>query len=290
MSRVADWFRLVRFSHSVFALPFALISALLASRGLPAWSTLGWILVCCVAARTAAMGFNRLVDRKLDALNPRTRTRELPAGKLTPLAVGLLVLLSAAGFVYGAVRLGPLCGLLAPAVLGVLLGYSYAKRFTALAHVWLGLALGLAPLGAWLAVRGNLEGELWAPLALSLAVTTWVAGFDILYACQDCAVDRAHGLHSIPARLGIPRALHVSSALHVVSFALLAAFAAASHLWWGTAVALGVAALILGWQHRIVKPNDLSRLDLAFFTLNGWLGFVLLAGVGADLYRERLAA
>ncbi|TAJ21587.1 MAG: 4-hydroxybenzoate octaprenyltransferase, partial [Planctomycetota bacterium] len=237
-----------------------------------------------VAARTAAMGFNRLVDRHIDARNPRTRARELPAGKLSPLAVGALVAASSALFVFGAYRLGPLCAWLAPLVLAVLLGYSYAKRFTALAHVWLGLALGLAPLGAWLAVRGRFDGGIAAPLLLSAAVVAWVAGFDVLYACQDQAFDREAGLHSIPARLGIARALRVSEALHVAAFALLAAFAVRGGLSYGTAVALALAALLLVWQHRLVRPDDLSRLDLAFFTLNGWIGFVLLAGVGADLF------
>jgi 4-hydroxybenzoate polyprenyltransferase len=284
MSRAADWFRLVRFSHSVFALPFALISALLAARGLPPWSTLGWILSCCVAARTAAMGFNRLVDRGIDARNPRTAARELPAGRLAPAAVALLVVLCSVLFVAAAWRLGPLCGWLAPLVLAVLLGYSYAKRFTALAHLWLGLALGLAPLGAWLAVRGSLEGGLAAPLLLSAAVIAWVAGFDVLYACQDCEFDRRAGLHSIPARLGIARALRVSELLHVLAFALLAAFAVRGGLSYGTALALALAGALLYWQHRLVRPDDLSRLDLAFFTLNGWVGFVLLIGVSADLW------
>jgi 4-hydroxybenzoate polyprenyltransferase len=284
MSRAADWFRLVRFSHSVFALPFALISALLAARGLPPWSTLGWILSCCVAARTAAMGFNRLVDRGIDARNPRTAARELPAGRLAPAAVALLVVLCSVLFVAAAWRLGPLCGWLAPLVLAVLLGYSYAKRFTALAHLWLGLALGLAPLGAWLAVRGSLEGGLAAPLLLSAAVIAWVAGFDVLYACQDCEFDRRAGLHSIPARLGIARALRVSELLHVLAFALLAAFAVRGGLSYGTALALALAGALLYWQHRLVRPDDLSRLDLAFFMLNGWVGFVLLLGVSADLW------
>ncbi|MBM3976545.1 MAG: 4-hydroxybenzoate octaprenyltransferase [Planctomycetes bacterium] len=290
MSRAADWFRLVRFSHSVFALPFALISALLAARGLPPWSTLGWILLCCVAARTAAMGFNRLVDRGIDARNPRTAARELPAGRLAPAAVAALVVLCSALFIAAAWRLGPLCGWLAPLVLAVLLGYSYAKRFTALAHLWLGLALGLAPLGAWLAVRGSLEGGLAAPLLLSAAVIAWVAGFDVLYACQDCEFDRRAGLHSIPARLGIARALRVSELLHVLAFALLAAFAVRGGLSYGTAFALALAGALLYWQHRLVRPDDLSRLDLAFFTLNGWVGFVLLLGVSTDLWLRGGAA
>jgi 4-hydroxybenzoate polyprenyltransferase len=208
----------------------------------------------------------------------------LPAGKLSPLAVSLLIAASSALFLFSAYRLGPLCAWLAPLVLAVLLGYSYAKRFTALAHVWLGLALGLAPLGAWLAVRGRFDGGIAAPILLSAGVAAWVAGFDVLYACQDSGFDRAAGLHSIPARIGVARALRVSQALHVAAFALLTAFALRGGLSYGTAIALVIAAVLLVWQHRLVRPDDLSRLDLAFFTLNGWIGFVLLAGVGADLF------
>ena len=203
MAALADYFRLVKFSHSVFALPFALQSAWLASRGVPEPRVLLLVVVCTVAARTAAMGFNRLVDAELDGQNPRTAGRELPRGVLQRGPVALLVLVASAVFVAGAFLLGPLCGWLSPLVLACLLGYSFTKRFTWLAHGVLGLCLGLAPLGAWLAVRGSLEGDLGPPVLLALAVLTWVAGFDLIYACQDADFDARRGLHSVPARFGV---------------------------------------------------------------------------------------
>lgn len=282
-SGVGTWLSLVKFSHSVFALPFALASAWLAAGGVPAGRVLGWIVVCAVAARTAAMAFNRLVDRRLDAANPRTAGRELPAGKLHPAAVATLVVASAAVFVAGAFALNPLCGLLSFPVLAVLLGYSLVKRWSWLAHGVLGLSLGLAPLGAWVAVRGDLEGDLVPPLLLAAAVLAWVAGFDLIYACQDAEHDRGAGLHSVPARFGIARALLASSALHVITVALLAAFGLRAELGLAYWVVLGIAAVLLAWQHRIVAPDDFSRVDMAFFTLNGWVGVALFAGLAVDL-------
>ena len=282
-SALAPWFSLVKFGHSVFALPFALMSAWLAEGGIPGAATLFWIVVCAVAARTAAMGFNRLVDRRIDAANPRTAMRELPAGELPPRAVGLLVVGSGAVFVGGAFALNALCGALSLPVLVVLLGYSYVKRFSWLAHAVLGLALGLAPLGAWVAVRGDLHGDLSPPLLLAAAVLSWVAGFDLIYSCQDREFDVRHHLHSIPARFGPAAALWVSAALHVATVALLFAFAWRGDLGWVFGVALGVAALLLVWQHAIVSPSDLSRVDMAFFTLNGWVGIALFVGAAVDL-------
>lgn len=280
---VASWFSLVKFSHSVFALPFALLSAWVAGRGIPELRVLAWVVVCAVAARTAAMGFNRLVDRDLDRANPRTAMREIPAGVLRPGAVGVLVGVSAAVFVAAAFALNPLCGLLSLPVLGVLLGYSWVKRFSWLAHVVLGVALALAPLGAWVAVRGDLLGDLSPPLLLAGAVVCWVAGFDVIYSCQDHGFDREHRLHSIPARFGIVNALRISSALHVITVALLVAFAWRAELRWVFSISLGLAAILLVWQHRIVKPDDLSRVSVAFFTLNGWVGVALFLGAAADL-------
>ena len=281
---VADWLRLVRFSHSVFALPFALAAAWLASGGAPPARVLLWIVFCAVAARTAAMAFNRLVDRRLDAENPRTRERELVRGVISPRAVLALVVFSSAAFVAGAYALNPLCGRLAFPVLAVLLGYSLTKRVSWLAHAVLGLALALAPLGAWLAVRGSFEGDLAPPLLLAAAVLLWVLGFDLIYACQDAEHDRAVGLHSIPARFGLRGALGASSAAHVATVLLLAAFGLRAELgaaWWAV---LAVAAVLLVWQHRIVAPDDLSRVDVAFFTLNGWVGVALFLGLALDLY------
>lgn len=283
MKRARDYLSLVKFSHSIFALPFALQGAWLASDGFPSWADLVWIVVCAVAARTAAMAFNRLVDRELDAANPRTQGRELPAGVVSPRGAAALVALSSAVFLAAAAALNTLCLALAPGVLLVLLGYSYCKRFSVAAHFVLGLALALAPLGAWLAVRGSFEGDLAAVLWLAAGVLTWVAGFDLIYASQDAAHDSARGLHSIPARLGIARALRLSSALHVASvlcFALQGHLAGLGLPYW---IALAVAAALLLWEHAIVSAEDLSRVNMAFFTLNGWVGVGLFLGVAVDL-------
>jgi len=277
------WLALVKFEHSLFALPFALVSAWLAARGLPEPRVLALVCLCAVAARTSAMAFNRWLDRELDAANPRTRARELPRGVIAPRAA--LTLAGGAGlvFVAGAWALNPLCGWLALPVLAVLLGYSATKRFTVAAHFVLGLALALAPLGAWVAVRGSLAGDLGPPLALALAVLTWVAGFDLIYACQDAGFDRARGLRSIPARYGLASALRLSALLHAVTLAALVVFARRAGLGWIFGVTLaGVAGLLL-WQHALVSPRDLSRVDVAFFTLNGWVSVGVFGGVVLDL-------
>ena len=282
--RLRDTFGLVAFSHSIFALPFALIAAWVATGGAPSVRVTGLVVVCAVAARTAAMAFNRLVDRRIDAANPRTAQRELPRGALSVRYVTLLVLGSSALFVAAAFALNPLAGGLSPLVLAVVLGYSLTKRFTSLAHLVLGLALALAPLGAWIAVEGDFDGDLWIPLALAAGVLTWVAGFDLIYASQDADFDAAAGLHSIPARFGVARALQVSSALHVLTAGCLAAFGLRAGLGIGYGAALALACLLLVWQHRLVAPDDLSRADRAFFTLNGWVGILLFSGVLVDLH------
>jgi 4-hydroxybenzoate polyprenyltransferase len=283
IAALRPWFALVRFSHSLFALPFALASAWLAAGGRPETRVLVLVVGCAVAARTAAMAFNRWLDRDVDAANPRTRARELPRGALSAHAALALAVAAALVFLAGAWALNPLCLRLAPAVLVILFGYSATKRFSAGSHFVLGLALALAPLGAWLAVRGSLAGDLAPPLLLALAVLTWVAGFDLIYACQDEGFDRAHGLHSIPARFGARAALRLSSALHVVTLATLVLFAWRARLGWGFDAALVVAAVLLAWQHRLVSPDDLSRVDLAFFTLNGWVSVGLFLGTVLDL-------
>jgi 4-hydroxybenzoate polyprenyltransferase len=280
---VRDYLGLVRFSHTIFALPFALQGAWLAARGRPAWGTLALIVVACVAARTAAMAFNRLVDARLDADNPRTSGRELPAGRLSPRAVAVLVAVSCATFVALAFALNPLCGKLSFCVLAILLAYSFAKRVTWLCHALLGLSLGLAPLGAWLAVRGELDQDVWVALILAAAVLTWVAGFDLIYACQDADHDARVGLHSIPARFGIAKALGLSSALHALTVALLALLAREAELGWIFVLALVACALLLAWEHRLVSPGDLSRVNAAFFTVNGWVAVALFAGCALDL-------
>ncbi len=264
---------MIKFQHTIFALPFALIA--LVSAPAEGWPPLRvWLLVllAMVAARTAAMAFNRLVDHRLDALNPRTADRSLPGGRLSRRFVWLVTLVASTLFVLAAGLLNSLCLLLALPTLGVLLGYSLTKRFTAAAHLWLGAALGIAPIGAWIAVSGRLD---LAPVVLGVSVMLWVAGFDIIYSLQDEAFDRSTGLHSIPATLGALRALNLARILHILSLAGFAAFAVLSGggtLRWSAVVA---AAAMLGWQHTLVTPDDLSRVNAAFFTANGILAVAM---------------
>jgi 4-hydroxybenzoate polyprenyltransferase len=284
IGRTAAYGRMIRFSHSVFALPFALASAALAARssGISAGQIV-WIVVAMVAARSAAMGFNRLVDRAMDARNPRTAARELPAGLLTAREVSLFVAASAAVFVLAAAMLNPLCLGLSPVALAIVLGYSYTKRFTALSHVVLGLSLAVAPVGAWLALTGRFHP---VPLALAGAVLLWVAGFDTMYACQDVDFDRAAGLHSIPARLGVPRALSIARAMHAGAVVLLAA------LFWLTPLhpvylaGVGAVAAILAWEHTLVRADDLSRVMQAF-NMNGWVSLGYFAFTAAAVWLAR---
>jgi 4-hydroxybenzoate polyprenyltransferase len=286
MKRVLDLLSLVKFSHSIFALPFALQGAWLAARGVPPLEKLAWIVLCAVAARTAAMAFNRLVDRRFDAANPRTAARELPAGKLSVASVASLVVLATGIFVAAAFQLGRLCGWLSFPVIALLLAYSFVKRWSFLAHAVLGLALALAPLGAWLGVRGDLRGDVVPVLVLAFAVWSWVAGFDLIYACQDVDFDRRTGLHSVPARFGIGHTLRLSTALHVLTVGALIFVALRADLSWVFGASVVLAAILLAWEHRIVRSNDLSRVDLAFFTLNGWVGVGLFLGMAIDLARQ----
>lgn len=280
LSRVTSYGRMIKFSHSVFALPFALSSAALAARGvgLRAGQVL-WVLVAMLGARSAAMGFNRLADHALDARNPRTAGRELPRGALSRAEVWVFVTASSAALVVAAAMLNPLCLVLSPVALAIVFGYSYTKRFTALSHLFLGLALSVAPVGAWIAIRGGLEPT---PLVLALAVLTWVAGFDIIYACQDAEFDRREGLRSIPARLGVRGALVVSRLLHAGTVVLLASLYRLTPLHPVYLAGVGAVALLLAYEHSLVRHDDLSRVDAAFFTINGWisvlyLGFVVTA-------------
>lgn len=279
----------IKFSHTVFALPFALLSASLASVRSGGWRTLDLvgILLCMVFARTAAMGFNRWADRRLDAANPRTAVRAIPAGLLSPAAVLAITAASGALFVLSTALFIPSSGNWLPLylslpVLAFLLGYSYAKRWTALAHVWLGLALATSPVAAWIAIRGDVA---WPPVLLAAAVALWVAGFDVIYACQDVDVDRKLGLRSIPARLGIGNAMNVARACHAAMLAALVVFGLATpefglFYWIGVA---GVAAL-LGYEHWLVRGRDLSRVNLAFLNVNGAISVGLLLATLADLY------
>jgi 4-hydroxybenzoate polyprenyltransferase len=277
---------MIRFEHTIFALPFALLGMMLAARGWPGARTVFWIVVAMVGARSAAMAWNRLADRTLDAANPRTRTRALPAGAISPAFVGAFVAVSLALLVVAAWQLNPLCLALSPLAIAILLGYSYAKRFTWASHLLLGLALAGAPLGAWIAVAGGVEPT---PFLLAGAVLAWVAGFDILYALQDEAHDRSAGLFSIPARFGAKTALALSIALHLVTIALLALLPRVYAPGLGAAYWIGVAgcAALLCWQHWIVRPGDLSRLNAAFFTANGVLALWLFAATALDLLLAR---
>ena len=273
--------RMVKFEHTLFALPFALAAAAIAARGhgLSVARLLG-IVVAMAGARTAAMGFNRIVDRHFDAKNPRTARREIPTGAISLRAAWALTLAAAAVFVLAAAALGPLCLALSPIALLLLFGYSYTKRFTALCHLFLGLAIASGPAGAWIAVRGDFG---WAPGLLMLAVGCWIAGFDVLYALSDRDFDRATGLHSIPARLGIPGALAVSALLHVVTVVALFALASTAHLGVPYLLGVGLVTGLLVYEHAIVRPNDLSRLDVAFFNLNGYVSVAFFVATLVDV-------
>ncbi len=272
---------MIKWEHSIFALPFALTATLLAARGLPALRTVAWILVAMIAARSAAMAFNRWADADLDAANPRTRTRAIPAGQLSRGFVFGFTLLAAAVFVLASSQLNRLTLYLSPVVLVVLLGYSYMKRVTRWSHLVLGLALGLAPSAAWVAVRGSLDPRI---LVLTAAVTLWVGGFDVLYACQDFEHDRAAGLHSLPQAVGIPVAFGIARVMHLAMLGLLAWFGILFEFHAAGWLGIAAVALLLAWEHSLVSPRDLRRLNAAFFTMNGVIAMVFLAFVAADLW------
>ncbi len=280
--RLRTVLKMIKFEHTVFALPFAFIGMMLAAEGFPGWRVVGWIVVAMVGARSAAMGFNRLVDRRIDAENPRTADRALPAGMVTPGFVGLFVIASVGLLVLAAWRLNPLALNLSPLAIVITLGYSYTKRLTSLSHLILGLGLAGAPLGAWVAVRGTIET---APLVLAAAVLLWVAGFDILYAMQDIEFDRQRGLRSIPAAIGIGPSLAVSALLHLGMLACLAWLPSLYTPGLGTAFWVGVAgcAVLLLYPHWIVRPHDLSRINATFFQANGILAVWLFGATAVDL-------
>ena len=276
---------MIKWEHSIFALPFALCGAMLAASGLPTGHQLFWIVVAMLAARSAAMAFNRLADAAIDAANPRTRTRALPAGQLSPAFVATFVIVSCAIFIVAASQLNRLTLWLSPVALAVLLLYSYTKRFTRWSHLVLGFALGIAPSAAWIAVRGSLDPRI---LLLTAAVTFWVAGFDILYACQDFQFDRDAGLHSIPRYLGIRGALWVARVFHVVMLILLIALLPAFSLGKLAIAGVGAVTLLLFYEHSLVKPDDLSRLNAAFFTMNGVISVVFALFIAGDLWLKKL--
>jgi 4-hydroxybenzoate polyprenyltransferase len=280
LRQVAITLEMIKFQHTVFALPFALLAGFASAGGLPELRVLGWILVAMAAARSAAMAFNRLVDEKIDAENPRTATRALPAGHVSRGFVAIFTVVSAATFVLAAWMLNPLAFYLSFPTLVVLLGYSFTKRFTALSHVVLGLALGIAPVGASIAVLGAIDPRVF-PLAA--AVLLWTAGFDILYSMQDVDFDQEKGLFSIPSRVGRVKAFRLARALHLATLAGLVAFGLLFGFGWLYWFGVAAAAGLLVWQHSIVSPNDISRIDAAFFTANGALSIALFLFGAADL-------
>jgi 4-hydroxybenzoate polyprenyltransferase len=284
LSKTRITMEMIKWEHSIFALPFALTATLLAARGVPALRTIGWILAAMVSARSCAMAFNRWADADLDAVNPRTRARAIPAGLLSRRFVLGFTILMAGIFVFAAAELNRLTLYLSPVVLFVLLGYSYMKRVTRWSHLVLGLALGLAPSAAWIAVQGSLDPRI---VVLTAAVTLWVAGFDVLYACQDFEHDRLVGLYSLPQSMGIPAAFWAARIMHLAMLGLLIWFARLFSF--GVAGWLGIAAagLLLAYEHSIVSPEDLRRLNAAFFTMNGVIAMVFLGFVATDLWLRR---
>jgi 4-hydroxybenzoate polyprenyltransferase len=280
LTNIKTTLEMIKWEHSIFALPFALCAAMLASGGMPAAAKLGWIVLCMVSARSAAMAFNRIADARIDAANPRTAMRAIPAGVLSQRFAAIFVTLACALFVLGAAQLNRATLYLSPVALAIVLLYSYTKRFTRWSHLVLGFALGIAPAAAWIAVRGSLDPRI---LLLTAAVTFWVAGFDVLYACQDIDFDRANGLNSIPQALGVPRALLVARVLHLAMLGLLLALVIVFGL--GKLAIAGVVAvaLLLAYEHSLVSSNDLSKLNAAFFTMNGVIAVVFFVFVAADV-------
>lgn len=275
---------MIKWEHSVFALPFALTGAMLAARGLPTWRILFWIVVCMIAARSAAMAFNRWADAEIDRVNPRTASRAIPAGLLSRQFTIGFTIVAAAIFLLGASRLNRLTLELAPVALAVILSYSYAKRFTHWSHLVLGLALGIAPSAAWIAVRGSLDPRI---LVLTGAVLFWVGGFDVLYACQDYEHDLRVGLHSVPQAFGLNAAFWIARTMHLAMLALLVVLIVLFHLGWISVFGVVAVGIMLLYEHRLVSPQDLSRLNAAFFTMNGIISFVFFLAVATDLLHRR---
>ena len=284
MRKLLTLLEMIKFQHSIFALPFAVAAALAATGGQARWREFGWILVAMVAARSAAMAFNRWADAGLDAENPRTAGRAIPKGEVSRGGALAFAVVAAGAFVGAAAMLNRLTLLLSPVALAVVLFYSFTKRFTALCHFFLGLSLAIAPVGAWLAIRGRFD---LLPLLLAAGVLLWTAGFDILYACQDVEFDRRRGLHSIPVALGVPGALRVAAILHGLSVAVFAlpivfcGFGA----WYGAGV--GLIAVLLAYEHRLVRPDDLARVNRAFFHVNAVVSVGIMGALLADLYARR---
>lgn len=263
---------MIKFEHTIFALPFAFTGALLAAKGLPSWGQVLWITVAMVGARSAAMGFNRWADRKLDAENPRTKVRALPQGLVTPAQVIVFTAVSSMALLFAAYMLNPLSWQLSPVALAIVFFYSYTKRFTFLSHAFLGLAVSLAPIGAWIAITGKIEAP---ALVLGAAVLFWLLGFDVLYALQDREFDRKSGLHSIPQRFGTPRSLWISRASHGVTMAALFWLYALLSLGWYYLAGVVIALCLIIYEHTLVREHDLSKLNMAFFNMNGYISVTI---------------
>jgi 4-hydroxybenzoate polyprenyltransferase len=279
-SRLGTTLEMIKWEHSIFALPFALTGAMLAAGGLPPWRVLFWIVVCMIAARSAAMAFNRWADAEIDRVNPRTATRAIPAGLLSRQFTIGFTIVSAAVFLVGASRLNRLTLELAPLALAIIFFYSYAKRFTHWSHLVLGLSLGIAPSAAWIAVRGSLDPRI---IVLTGAVLFWVGGFDVLYSCQDYEHDMQNGLHSVPQAFGLHAAFWIARVMHVAMLLLLVALIVLFHLSWISIAGVGAVAAMLIYEHQLVSPSDLRRLNAAFFTMNGIISFVFFLAVATDL-------
>lgn len=268
IQKVSLYLRMIKFSHSIFALPFALTSAVIASEGIPPGKTLFWIIVAMVSARTAAMGLNRVIDREIDRANPRTARREIPSGKVRPVEAIIFVAISISLLVLSAYMLNPLCFKLSPLAIVFIILYSYTKRFTWLSHFILGITISAAPIGAWIAVTGSLDLRI---IPMGIAVVFWLAGFDILYALQDIDFDRSYGLFSIPSRFGIKRSITLSRLCHLIAYLLLMYSGLVLHLSYPYYIGMMITAGLFIYEHSLVKPDDLSKLDMAFFNMNGYI-------------------
>lgn len=280
LARIRVFLEMIKFSHTVFALPFALTGALLAAKGLPSWLQIFWVVMAMVGARTAAMGLNRLIDAEIDARNPRTAGRAIPAGLIGKGTVTIFIALSILLLFYAAARLNPLCLKLAPVALFFLLLYSYCKRFTSLAHLVLGLCLGAAPVGAWIAIRGTAD---LPAILLGLSVLFWVAGFDILYALQDLDFDREAGLHSIPVKLGVDGSLWLARLFSLVMIMLLCSVYLLLPLGNFFLAGIVLSSALLCYEHWLLRNGDLSRLDMAFFTMNGYISIIIFLATLLDI-------
>lgn len=285
MNAVRDYLELIKFEHTIFALPFAYLGMLLAAGGLPTWNQFFWITVAMAAARTVAMGFNRIVDRRIDAENPRTANRPLITGAISMRTAWTGTLVASAILTLAAWQLGPLTTLLLPGAFVFLIGYSYTKRFTWMSHFILGFTDGLAPVGAWVAIRGSLFTAADTPAWILLAVVTlWIGGFDLIYACQDVTFDRQEGLQSIPARFGVKSALWLSILCHILVVPLLVLLGILAGLSWPYWIGLILAIGLLAWEHILVRPEDLSQINIAFFNINSYISITLFVSILAALY------